>query len=55
MDEPIKPIDQEDVFLWPCGTWCWRYELPQYGHMSDDYETLGAGGQRWLDHLTAED
>ena len=27
----------EDVIMWPCGTWCYRYELYEYNHKSDDY------------------
>lgn len=33
----IQSIIIEDIFVWPDGTWCYRYEAPQYQHMSDDY------------------
>lgn len=33
-------MDADDLILWPDGTWCFRHELPQYGHMSDDYRTI---------------
>ena len=37
-----KEYDLEDVFLWPDGGWCYRFEFcySNYGHRSDDYETL---------------
>jgi hypothetical protein len=27
----------EDLIVWPDGTQCFRHELEQYTHMSDDY------------------
>ena len=39
--------DKEDVILWPDGTWCYRHELVEYGHMSDDYTVLEYGTVRW--------
>ena len=41
--------DIEDVFLWPCGVWCYRYELGDFAHKSDDCEVLPIGSPRWLD------
>lgn len=32
--------DIEDVFLWSDGTWCYRCELQEMQHMSDDFEVL---------------
>lgn len=26
-----------EVCIWPDGTWCYKVELYQYTHMSDDY------------------
>lgn len=37
----------EDILLWPCGTWCYREELYQMNHMSDDYETLYIGSEAY--------
>lgn len=30
----------EDICVWPDRTWCYRYELREMNHKSDDYETL---------------
>lgn len=32
--------DPEDVIKWPDDTWCYRSELPEFSHKSDDYEVL---------------
>ena len=37
----------EDVFLWPDGTWCYREELDQYRHKSDDYTVYLEGSHAW--------
>jgi hypothetical protein len=42
------PPDQDDVILWPCGEWCYRYELEEFNHKSDDYEVIAFGSQRWF-------
>ena len=44
----------EDVILWPDGTWCYRYELVEYGHTSDDYVVLEYGTTRWNRFLKEE-
>ena len=36
-------IDHEDVILWPCGVWCYRYELEEMAHKSDDYQVIKYG------------
>jgi hypothetical protein len=33
----------EDIYLWPDDTWCYRHELEQYQHMSDDYLLIPYG------------
>lgn len=33
-------VDLEDIFVWPCGTWCFRYESEQMKHLSDDYRVV---------------
>ena len=38
-----KQLDLEDVILWPDNTWCYRYELHQMQHMSDDYLVVPFG------------
>lgn len=42
----IRPISQEDIFVWPDGAWCYRYELAEMTHMSDDYEVVPFGTSR---------
>lgn len=32
--------DPEDLIRWPDGTECYRYELHEMRHMSDDYEVI---------------
>lgn len=40
-DIPTMP-GAEDVLIWPCGTWCHRYQLAEHSHLSGDYEVLKA-------------
>ena len=28
------------VYYWPCGTWCFPFELEAFNHLSDDFGTL---------------
>ena len=48
----IRPISGDDLVLWPDGTTCYHRELPEYGHMSDDYEIIPVGSSRY-EELTA--
>lgn len=36
----IKRANQEDILRWPDGFWCYRYELPEMDHKSDDFEVI---------------
>ena len=47
--------DFEDVILWPCGSTCYRYELGEYTHKSDDYDILRVGTPEYIDHCYRED
>lgn len=38
---------REDIMLWPDDTWCYRYEILDYGHKSDDYEVIYFGTERY--------
>lgn len=38
-----------DVIIWPCGTWCYREELHEFTHKSDDYEQIPGGSMRARD------
>ena len=44
----------EDVILWPDGTWCYRHELTEYWHMSDDHTMLEYGTAMWNRFLKEE-
>ena len=44
-----KQYDVEDVFLWPDGVWCYRYEVEEYSYKSDDYEVVKVGTIKWYD------
>ena len=39
----------EDIMLWSDGTWCYRYEVEEMTHMSDDYEILYMDSPMWLE------
>lgn len=39
--------DSEDLIVWADGTQCFRYELNEYTHMSDDYEVVSFGSVRY--------
>lgn len=47
----VPPVRQEantlDVLLWPCGTVCYRHELAEFNHLSDDYLILKVGSDAW--------
>lgn len=38
----------EDVCLWPDGSWCFFEDIMEMSHMSDDYEVISAGSDRWF-------
>lgn len=40
-------VNGEDLCVWPDGTQCFRDELADYTHMSDDYEIVAYGSPRW--------
>lgn len=37
----------DDLIIWPCGTQCFRSELPEFTHKSDDYEVVSFGSVRY--------
>jgi hypothetical protein len=43
----IPDTSSEDIIRWPDGSWCFRYELPQYLYKSDDYEVVPFGAADW--------
>jgi len=38
---------EDDVIIWPCSTWCYRTDLPEYSHKSDDYQVLKTDSREW--------
>lgn len=37
----------DDLIIWPCGTQCFRSEVAEHTHMSDDYEVVSFGSVRY--------
>lgn len=37
----------EDLIVWPDGTQCYRSEMGEYTHKSDDYEVVAFGSVRY--------
>ena len=44
----------DDVILWPDDTWCYRHELAEFNHKSDDYEVLAVGTPAYEAHQGRE-
>jgi hypothetical protein len=42
-------MDENDILLWPDGTWCYRYELTRHADKGDDYRVIPVGTQAWED------
>lgn len=49
--EDNKTIDLEDLIVWPDDTWCYRYELYDFKHKSDDYKVLYFETDEYFDYL----
>lgn len=43
--------DSEDIMLWSDGTNCYRYELSEMNHMSDDYIVLYYNSEGYLNFI----
>lgn len=41
-----------DILVWPDNTQCYRYELHEMQHMSDDYIVIPAGSMFYPDSIT---
>ena len=39
--------DIEDIFVWPSGEWCYRYEKDEFTHTSDDYSLVVFGTKEY--------
>lgn len=45
----------DDIFVWSDGTWCFREDLEEMSHMSDDYLVVREGSQEYDSFLWAEE
>ena len=47
-------VSADDIMVWSDdmlgATWCYRHELEEMSHMSDDYTTLYLDSEDWLKH-----
>ena len=50
-DNTDQEKDGEDIFLWSDGTNCYRYELSEMNHMSDDYIVLYYNSEGYLNFI----
>lgn len=48
---PHRRPDGDDAIVWPCGTWCYRFELGQFAHKSDDFQVIPYGTQDYAKYL----
>lgn len=46
--------DFEDILIWSDDTWCYRYELHEMNHMSDDYFVLQFASMDYIKFLEKE-
>lgn len=37
----------DDILEWPDGTVCYRHQLPDMSHMSDDFTVVPVETERW--------
>jgi hypothetical protein len=37
----------DDAIVWPDGAWCFRHELAEMSHMSDDFEVVQENDERY--------
>lgn len=50
-----QPTSCDDIIVWPCGSWCYRSELHEYTHKSDDYEVLFVDTPAYTQFLEAQE
>lgn len=53
LDRKARP-SPDDVILWPDDSWCYRHELAEFNHKSDDYEVLAVGASAYAVHQARE-
>lgn len=42
-------MNPDDIIVWPDDVWCFRDELYDFSHKSDDYMVIIAGTDEWYD------
>lgn len=47
--EDTVTLDIEDIFVWPDGGWCYRYERNEMQHKSDDHTILYVNTIEYVD------
>ena len=45
--------DEIQICYWPAGTWCYRHELEQMTHMSDDFARTSLPAETSEDQISA--
>jgi hypothetical protein len=55
MGDQVQPVSSDDIFVWPDGTMCYRHELEQRSHMSDDYKCIPQGSAVWTVLIEADE
>jgi hypothetical protein len=52
----VEPTDLslEDIMMWADDDWCYRYELTEMTHRSDDYRVIPFGSEGYLDIVGAQ-
>ena len=41
----------DDILLWPNGSWCYRSDIQDMSHLSDDYQVLRADSKQWHEFI----
>lgn len=41
----------DDILLWPNGNWCYRSDIDDMSHLSDDYQILRADSEQWREFI----
>lgn len=49
----LNDSSPDDIFVWADGTWCYRSDYSDFGHMSDDFEVVKEGTQKHSSFLLA--
>lgn len=45
----------DDILLWPNGSWCYRSDVQDMSHLSDDYQVLRADSEQWHEFIQMEE